>query len=183
MPFAFHYFIGLEDLDEDVDSGKLTNNQIVTLNCLDYYENLPDKVYKSIEWIYNNTDCEYILKTDDDIIFDQNHITEIYKEVYESNIDYAGNLINVSSYRSTWHKNKCFNYDIDNSLIEVPSTSYCSGGAYFLSRKSAKFILENYHKLKPKNLIYEDVTIGYILSHYPSIKKLHINELNKGFIW
>lgn len=183
MPFCFRYFIGLENLDEDRDSIELTNKKIVTLNCLDYYENLPEKVYKSIEWIYNNTDCEYILKTDDDIIFNQNYITKIYEQIYQSNIDYAGNLINVSAYRSTWHKNKCFNNEINNSLIEVPSTDYCSGGAYFLSRKSAKFILDNYYQLKPKHLIYEDVTIGYILSHYPNIKKIHINNLNKAFIW
>jgi hypothetical protein len=179
LPFDFHYFIG--------NSKSLTQTQIdrkiVTVNCLDYYENLPDKVYKSIEWIYNNLKFEYILKTDDDIVFNKENITKLYSEIYNSGIDYAGNLIRVSSYKSTWHKNKCENNQINNVSIDVPSTEYCSGGAYFLSKKSVEFILNNYALLKPPDLIYEDVAMGYVLSHCYGIKKAKINNLNKAFIW
>lgn len=179
LPFNFHYFIGHSKnfTQSSIDE------KIVTVDCPDYYENLPDKVYKSIEWIYHNLKFEYILKTDDDIIFDKKNITKLYAEIYKSGIDYAGNLIGVNSYRSTWHKNKCENDQINNISINVPSTEYCSGGAYFLSKKSVEFILNNYSSLKPPDLIYEDVAMGYVLSHCNGIKKAKINNLNKAFIW
>lgn len=181
LPFDFYYFIGKRI--NDSKPIHLLNKKVIEIDCCDYYENLPDKVYKSIEWLYSHIDCEYILKTDDDIVFNQEQITSIYEKIYQLGIDYAGNFVRVNSYQSTWHHNKCQSYELNEASVTVPTTEYCSGGAYFLSKKSIKFMLENYYDLKPSGLIYEDVATGYVLSHHSDIKKAHIENLNLAFVW
>lgn len=181
LPFTFYYFVGKqENNSKTID---LLGKTIVEVDCYDYYENLTDKVYKSIEWLYSHTDCEYVLKTDDDIVFNKEQILSAYQKIYQSGIDYAGNFVRVNSYQSTWHHNKCQNHELHQTSVTVPTTEYCSGGAYFLSKKSIKFILENYYDLKPTDLIYEDVATGYVLSHNSDIKKAHIENLNLAFVW
>lgn len=180
LPFECYYFVGNT---QPPNKTNILNKTIIDLDCNDHYEGLPDKVYKSIQWLSCHTDFDYILKTDDDIVFNKENIVSIYEKIYSLGIDYAGNFVKVNSYKSTWHHNKCENTDLNNVSITVPTTEYCSGGAYFLSKKSVNFILNNYDKYKPADLIYEDVTIGYILSYCHDIKRAHIENLNLGFIW
>lgn len=152
LPMPYRYFVG--------DGVKSIRGDVVGLKCPDNYESLHYKVYESIKWVDSNTEYDYILKTDDDIIFNRSNIEKIYKKIIESECDYCGNFTLVQNgYMSDWHFGKCYDKIINKTHILCPKTYYASGGAYFLSRKFVKQYLNIFPTLN-KNLIYEDAFMG-----------------------
>lgn len=152
LPFDFRYFVGGK---EEKD-----NNKIITLKCADNYESLHHKVYKSIKWVDENVDYDYILKTDDDIPFDKEKIENIYKKITEGSYDYCGYFSSIKTgYNSTWHFGKCEDETINKTQVYCPATYYAAGGAYFLSKKFVKQYLNNFQNTD-QSLIFEDVFMG-----------------------
>lgn len=133
-------------------------NKTLFVNVVDVYENLPMKIYKGYEWIYNNTDYEYVYKIDDDFVFTEKN--KLFNEMY----DYYGNFL-VKNLDRKWHFGKCSNNELNN--LEYAGkfiAPYAAGGVgYILSRKSIEILINNKKLFKNKYEIYEDKLVGDIL--------------------
>jgi hypothetical protein len=185
LPFDYSYFVGNDERPINVPEKNITQ-----LSCLDNYESLIFKVYESIKWVDSNIEYDYILKTDDDIVFDKLKINKLYETICSSGIDYTG-FFNFSpnttnrEYYSNYHFGKCEDAKINQTSVLCPATDTCaSGGAYFLSKKSVKEYLNQFHS-QDKGLIFEDLFMGRILNKY---KKLNISkdfnqEIREAFLW
>jgi GR25 family glycosyltransferase involved in LPS biosynthesis len=128
------------------------------VDVIDIYENLPIKIYKSYEWIYNNTDYEYVYKIDDDFVFTEKN--KSFNEMY----DYYGNIL-VKNLDRKWHFRKCSNNELNN--LEYAGkfiAPYAAGGhGYILSRKSLEILINNKESFYNKYEFYEDKIVGDIL--------------------
>jgi hypothetical protein len=155
--FPYRYFIGKPNLDEPTEKG-----DIVYLNCPDNYESLIEKVQKGIEWIYkNHPDVKYILKTDDDVQYDFEKLKMFYDHLVKNNIDYAGLVVYMQPRKSNFHHGKCENSELDKVIYQLHKCAYCSGPAYFISRKSADIMIAQ----KQFETIYEDYEFGLLLNN------------------
>jgi hypothetical protein len=172
--FEYKYFIG-DPNNEDI----IIDDDVVILPCSDDYEGLPMKTKLMLKWIIDNRPkVNYILKTDDDIIFEFDKLYENYNHVKSNNIDYSGNVIKTFGYISDYHFGKC-NSDINDKTFLVCPSTYCSGGGYFLSKKSAKIIIQTEID---KNTIFEDHFVGKSLNE-KNIFPEHINLHNISCFW
>jgi hypothetical protein len=164
--FEYRYFVGDPNLTTPVIKG-----DIVYLPCEDNYESLPNKVKLMIKWVSENfPDAEYLFKTDDDIRFDFDRLSDTFHYIYANKIDYAGNYVQTVPSISNYHMGKS---ESNIGSIKIEPMTYCSGGGYFLSKKSVNHILSN---LDVEGNIFEDFTIGKILNDggiSPTPIKLH----------
>jgi hypothetical protein len=134
-------------------------NKTLFVDVVDVYENLPIKIYKGYEWIYNNTEYDYVYKIDDNFVFtDKNKLSS--NKMY----DYYGNFL-VKNLDRKWHFGKCNNDELNN--LEYTGkfiAPYAAGGlGYILSRKSIEILINNKDLFKDKYEIYEDKIVGDIL--------------------
>lgn len=172
--FEYKYFVGNPNNEEPI-----MNGNIVTLPCGDNYEDLPLKTKLMLKWIIENKpEVNYILKTDDDIVFNFEKLYENYSYVKLKNLDYSGNVIKTFGYNSDYHFGKC-DSDINNKTFFVEPSIYCSGGGYFLSKKSAEIIILTE---LGEDTIFEDHFVGKILNN-KNIFPEHINLHNKSCFW
>jgi hypothetical protein len=172
--FNYKYFIGNPTIIEPIVEGN-----VVTLPCEDNYENLPTKTKKMFEWILNNNqNIEYIFKTDDDIKFDFNSLSEDFNFLNSQKNDYYGNLVVTDKHESKYHFGKC-ETEVNERPISVGDTQYCSGGGYFISLKSAKLIIDN---IDTYCNIFEDYSVGKTL-YENGITPTHINLHNRSCFW
>jgi len=157
----YKYFIGDSSLKEDEFRNDEENN-IIYVPCPDNYESLPKKVYLMMKWVYmNKPNVKYIVKADDDVFFNFDMFEEYCRYVANNDIDYAGEAVNHKSYISKSHFGKCEDEILSKTPINVPSSHFCGGPCYIVSRKAVRLILENF--LKECN-IYEDQSIGHYLN-------------------
>jgi hypothetical protein len=142
--------LGKEDYDKE--------KHLLTLDCNDYYEGLPEKVVKTFKYIYDNgitfEKYNFICKLDDDMLV---------KALLNENdlFDYCGNVRHQNGFRN-WHIGKCSKDSLFNTTeysgVFVP---WCLGGfGYVVSKKAIGFIEKDTNYF---NEIYEDVYIGKIL--------------------
>jgi hypothetical protein len=170
----YKYFIGNPENTEVINHGNL-----VILPCGDNYEDLPVKTKLMLEWIIKHKpEIEYIFKTDDDINFDFIKLYENYTEIKSKKINYSGNVIKTSGYVSEYHFGKCSS-DINNKTFYVDPSIYCSGGGYFLSKKSAQVVIET---VINEDTIFEDHFVGKSLNNN-GIFPTHINLHNYSCFW
>ena len=141
--------------------------KILTINCNDKYEGLPEKIFKTFKFLVNAPgfkEYTHFFKLDDDMILKKyinpNHL---------KHINYAGNVQYIEG-RRDWHIGKCskdskWNTQIYNGKF-VP---WCKGGyGYIISRSAINLIK---YDDKYCEHIYEDVYIGILLNNkniYPT---------------
>jgi hypothetical protein len=157
LPMEYRYFAGDPKTSVAYEKG-----DVIYLPCRDEYEYLTKKTLLAFKWIRENIGIvDYILKTDDDVIFNKENITQMVQELHEDNIDYAG-ILHKGGYRSRHHFGKCTDERMNTVLMPVPPVTYCIGGAYWVSRKAQEILgsIENY---KPYFSIFEDACVGNIL--------------------
>ena len=131
LPMEYRYFAGDPNTQAAYEKG-----DVVYLPCRDEYEYLTKKTLLAFKWIRENVGIvDYILKTDDDVIFNKENITQMIEELQTSNIDYAG-ILHKGGYRSRHHFGKCSDERMNTVLMPVPPVTYCIGGAYWVSRKA-----------------------------------------------
>ena len=165
--FEYKYFIG----NPNLDAPKIENDTVY-LNCRDDYESLIEKVQHGIKWIIDNyPNVKYIFKTDDDVNYNFKNLELIYQNIADKNIQYAGLVVNKFPEISTFHKGKCSNDNLDNVSYQLERCYYCAGPAYFVSKESAKIMIEE----SDFKTIYEDYEFGYLLNRkgiYPTNIKI-----------
>ena len=131
------------------------------------YTNLHLKVIESLKYINNNLVYDYIIKIDDDTLFNidrfnLNLLTADYIGIPE--VTLIENYISLPRLRLFkkldlgMHKEKCF---------------YMCGNFYVLSNKAVQTIINNIEQIKniEDNFICEDYMIGYLLKNCPITTK------------
>jgi len=152
-PFPYRIFVGGA-------LGECDDGSLVSLTCDDSYEALPGKVKIVFDWIMKNyPNIGYIFKTDDDVLHEFSGLLKLFNHVSINKLDYAGNIVSVGRSISTYHSGKV-SPDLSQKAVRLDPLSYCSGGAYFVSRYAADLI--NQDRQFPRN-IYEDYSVGYAL--------------------
>lgn len=145
------------------------NDKVVTVNCNDKYEGLPEKVLKTFRYI-TNTQCfdkyTHFVKLDEDMKVIRPIPPEMLCE-----IKYDGNFQRTEGNRK-WHIGKCSSNSRWNNLeYKGPYVPWCKGGyGYIISRCSIDKIKndETYEEH-----IYEDLYIALLLNNrkiYPTSK-------------
>lgn len=172
--FEYMYFIGDPSLEHPMVEGN-----VVILPCSDNYEDLPTKTKLMLKWILDNKpNIEYVFKTDDDIKFNFTKLFKNFIDLSIKKIDYSGHLVTTPGYESHYHQGKCQS-DINDKVIYVDKANYCSGGGYFLSRKSVEIIINTEIG---ENVIYEDHFVGKTLNDH-NIFPQNINLYNISCFW
>jgi len=148
----YMYFIGNPELSSPIIEG-----DVVYLPCPDNYESLTIKTLMAVKWAVENKQFDLLIKTDDDVRF----LEGFDKIVCEASIhDYSGYLMK-GGYMSDCHFKKCDDAELNNLPLKVPEVTYCNGPLYFLSKKSASFLVD--YELRDDYCIYEDAEVGELL--------------------
>ena len=172
-PFEYRYFIGNPELTEAIENKE---EHIVYLPCKDDYTSLPQKVHEMLKWIVSNySQIDYVFKTDDDIRFNFLHLVENFQTISLKNFEYSGLVVNCKEYYSDYLQKK----DPSEPLIKVPSTKYCPGGGYFISKKCINILIED---LLKENTVFEDQSVGYCLNKH-NIYPVNIKLQNYSCFW
>jgi len=176
-PYNYRYFLGDTNIKEDTED-KSTN--IVTLKIDDNYESLVLKVHRMIQWILNHyPNIRYILKTDDDIIFNFDEMKTIFNDIDKNKISYAGAVApHQGTCQSSYHFGRCFDKQIDKTLVTMDNYKYCSGGGYFVDNNSSRILANNLHN---NNCIYEDYSVGKTLALHGVLP--HNIDVKKCCLW
>lgn len=168
--------------DKNIEKKWLTNNHKLFVQCEECYENLPKKVLLAYDYIYNQTDYDYIIKIDDDTLINEETL-DIFIKNHFYNLDYLGALAG-GHVQKDWHFGKCKNEELNRKLYwNEYNGDWCGGGfGYILSRPALSILLkkENYEYIW--NEIYEDKSIGDILRKegiYPCFEYLPKLKISK----
>jgi GR25 family glycosyltransferase involved in LPS biosynthesis len=172
-PFEYRYFIGNPEISEAIE---IFEDKIVYLPCNDGYEYLPQKVHEMLKWInLKYPHIDYVFKTDDDIKFKFLHLIDNFKIITLNKIDYAGLLVDCKEYDSDYIQKK----DPKFGLIRIPSTKFCPGGGYFISKKCVDILITD---LLKENTVFEDQSVGYCLNKH-NIFPVNIKLQNYSCFW
>jgi len=151
--------------NENIKENYIFNDEenILIVSCPDDYCNLPKKVIRAYEAIYQRYDFKYIYKTDDDQMLINpnffNNIAGILKD-QENRIHYGGNIITLKMPQvSMYHK---IHNELPSTIVLKP-TKYSNGRFYFLSIHAVKQLIKNKNNIDKEYI--EDYAIGYHLDH------------------
>ena len=187
LPFEFRYFVGERDPRRFTNIALPTN--VVELPCKDNYESLVFKVHEAIKWVSSNLEFDYILKTDDDIIFDSELILNLYDKILSNSVDYGGHFVRPEKMPlwSYMHQHSCEDPILKCIPAVSPQLPYASGGAYFLSKKAVNAYL-NHFPLMRKDIIFEDGFMGACMQECPSHDDIRQgrwvdNDFRDAFQW
>lgn len=160
---------GNDTVDEDV----------LSLDVPDNYESLPLKSLKLFEWVYKNTDYQYVLKIDDDCYLD---VDEYFDSMDYRQHHYYGRILKKEkdTFNRIWHQEKSSSLVAKNALDKssTPSVYADGGAAYSLSRYALKALNDSKRSTKGRNLIacsyMEDKLVGDLLAD----KNICVNDTN-----
>lgn len=158
------YLILVGDGKDTIEDG-----DILALDVSDTYEDLPAKTLKMFDWVYHNTNAQYVLKIDDDCFLD---VDSFFNNLSYRKHHYYGRILhrNVGGMDRTWHHSKSKTLRAQKTLDKSPEPStYCDGGGgYTLSRIAMHALLQNMKTAKGKRLIassfMEDKLVGDLLN-------------------
>jgi hypothetical protein len=151
------------------DGDDTLSGDLLALNVSDRYEDLPKKTLKLLEWIYRNTDAQYVLKIDDDCYLDVDRYfdTLSYRKHF-----YYGRIIRraVGGTNRVWHQPKSQSVHGRLGIDKSPDPSIYAdgGGGYCLSRMAIRKLLDARESRAGRRLIacsfMEDKLVGDLLA-------------------
>lgn len=174
------YVILVGDGDDSLDAN------ILRLDVADSYEALPLKSVKMVDWIYKNTDYNYLIKIDDDCFLD---VDEFFSTLSYRKHNYYGRILRRDNGGDRgWHFSKSSGqnsrYSFDKSL--EPSIYTDGGCGYALSRAAMKLIVDYASTSAGQKLIgssyFEDKLVGDMLASrkvYPSDEDFYTHVLRR----
>lgn len=156
------YIILVGDGDDKLEG------DILQLDVADTYEALPIKTLKMIDWVYSNTDFQYLVKIDDDCYLSAKQFFE--SQSYRK-ANYYGRIIfrGDGATNRTWHHAKSDSFVARHCLDRSPEPSrYCDGGSgYSLSRLAMRSALDAADSEAGRWLVsvsyFEDKLLGDLL--------------------
>jgi hypothetical protein len=162
----------------DISNNYDINTKILSINCNDKYEGLPEKVLKTYKYIVESdifNQYTHFIKLDDDMI-----IKKIINYNDIENINYGGNVCVTNEGDRKWHMGKCSKNSIWNKTpYKGIYTHWCKGGhGYIISRNAINNIK---HDKNYFDNIYEDLYIALKLKKY-NIYPININNWVNFFI-
>lgn len=145
------------------------NGDVLELNVSDTYEDLPHKSLKLFDWVYHNTNAQYVLKIDDDCYLD---IDKYFGTLAYRKHHYYGRVIrrSVGSMDRAWHHSKSKTERARKAIDKSPEPALYAdgGGGYTLSRIAMQNLLEAATSIRGKRLIMnsfmEDKLVGDLLA-------------------
>ena len=163
-----HRYIVVEGGSDKLFFNNDTN--VLTVDINETYENLPKKVMRAYEWIYNQFDnITHVYKADDNFC---DRVLNFIPANF-STYNYYGNFI-VETLINTWHQGKCDDEILNNTVYNKHFISPYAGGGYgyILSRAAIKILVDNKDDILDD--IYEDKAIGDVL--YANNIRYNISE-------
>lgn len=151
------------------DGDDTLEGDVLRLDVQDTYEALPAKTLKMIDWVYSNTDYQYLMKIDDDCYFS---VDQFFDSMSYRKFHYYGRVIHrgYGATKRDWHREKSKNSMARNRLDRSPEPSrYCDGGAgYCLSRFAMNAALSTARSDVGRWLVsvsyFEDKLVGDLLA-------------------
>lgn len=142
---------------------------VVHLDAPDNYEGLPHKTLAAVDWVYNNTTFDHMLKIDDDCFL---NVEEYFHSLSYRKFHYYGRSITrkPGQMNRTWHHWKSQSQKARTELDKSPEpSSYADGGGgYTLSRTAMQKLLSARDSAEGWQLIdssyMEDKMVGDLLS-------------------
>lgn len=153
-----------------------TTSRILSIDCNDKYEGLPEKVFKTFKYIVESDTFDqytHFIKLDDDMVV-KNPID--YKFI--ENKHYVGCVQKVRG-DSSWHIGKCSENSVWNKNVYMGIyVPWCKGGhGYIISRDAIESIKDD---TAYEEHIYEDVYIAILLKNR-GIGPMHMDDLRHYF--
>ena len=149
--------IGKPDLEKPFEFDEDT--RILFIKCLDNYDSLSSKVYGAICAIKELWNPEFIIKIDDDVCVK----TEVFEQwIYEEeHFPYEGNATKFIKEQETPDHYKNFSQHTKRYPDDFPTNiRYCGGPMYYLNREAIDILVKY---MKPYDILYEDLNVGYTL--------------------
>jgi glycosyltransferase involved in cell wall biosynthesis len=151
------------------DGDDSLQDDVLALNVSDRYEDLPQKTLKLFDWIYRNTDAQYVIKIDDDCYLD---VARYFDTLSYRKHHYYGRVIwrDVGSMERDWHQSKSHSLRGRRCIDKSPEPSVYAdgGGAYCLSRLAISRLLAAKRTEQGARLLacsfMEDKLVGDLLS-------------------
>lgn len=151
------------------DGDDTVEGDVLALNVSDTYEELPQKTLKMFEWVYKNTNAQYVLKIDDDCYLD---VDKYFDTLSYRKHHYYGRVIhrNAGGMDRAWHHSKSQSERARKAIDKSPEPSIYAdgGGAYSLSRLAISVLLDNAKSAEGQQLIansfMEDKLMGDLLA-------------------
>lgn len=147
-----HHVLGQQQEDASLEQESLRHGDMVFVDVVDTYRNVPTKLLQFYKWSVENADFNLLLKTDDDCYIDVDAVlTKIdQKDLKRSNF-WWGN------FRQSWAVDRIGKWQ----ELEYPSPAYpafACGSGYVASRDLVQWLASNAEKLKAYQ--GEDVSMG-----------------------
>jgi hypothetical protein len=151
------------------DGDDTIKGDVLALNVSDTYEDLPLKSLKLFDWVYNNTNAQYVLKIDDDCYLD---VDRYFDNLSYRKQHYYGRVIHrsIGGMDRTWHHSKSKTERAQKAIDKSPEPALYAdgGGAYTLSRIAMNELSQNAQTIQGKRLIansfMEDKLVGDLLA-------------------
>ncbi|CAL1578276.1 unnamed protein product [Knipowitschia caucasica] len=143
---------GLQSEDMSLEQESRTHGDMVFVDVVDTYRNVPTKLLQFYKWAVGNTDFNLLLKTDDDCYIDVDAVlTKIHQKDLKRSHFWWGN------FRQSWAVDRIGKWQ----ELEYPSPAYpafACGSGYVVSRDLVQWLASNAEKLKAYQ--GEDVSMG-----------------------
>jgi hypothetical protein len=141
------------------------DTKILSINCNDKYEGLPEKVLKTYKYIIENKIFDqytHFIKLDDDMI-----IKKLIDFKIINGLNYCGNVNFSYNGNRRWHIGRCSkNSYWDTNEYKGEYTPWCLGGyGYCLSRNAMNLISLINNKSYNNFASYEDLYIAILLKN------------------
>lgn len=157
------YVVLVGDGDDTLDG------DILRLDVADTYEALPAKTLRMVDWVFKNTDYQYLVKIDDDCYFSADRF---FSAMSYRKHHYYGRVLQKGKggIRRDWHQAKSTSFSAKNRLDRSPEPcTYCDGGSgYSLSRHAMRKVVDAASTSAGRWLIsvsyLEDKLIGDLLA-------------------
>lgn len=145
-------------------------DMILLDNIVDNYQNLALKTMRTLEWVYQNCESYFVLKTDDDCFVNKNNLLEFLQRQGVEDDLYAG--------RVQWSMPAIREHE---SKFYVPESAhpgfflhpYASGGGYVISWNLLEGMINKSRKLT--TIPIEDANVGNVL-HSMNVKPSDVRD-------
>jgi len=151
------------------DGNDTLQGDVLALNVSDNYESLPQKSLRMFEWVYNNTNAQYVFKIDDDCYLD---VAEYFDSLSYRKHYYYGRVLKreIGAMDRAWHHEKSQTLRAKKAIDKSPEPSVYAdgGGGYSLSRIAIGELIKAEKTEEGQRLIassfMEDKLVGDLLA-------------------
>ncbi len=151
------------------DGDDTVQGDVLSLAVSDLYEDLPKKTLRMLQWVFEHTDAQFVVKVDDDCFLD---VDRYFDSLSYRRHHYYGRVIKrgIGSTDRVWHHPKSKTDFATHSIDKSPEPSVYAdgGGGYCVSRLAIASLLGNLRSGAGRRLLgcsfMEDKLVGDLLA-------------------